>query len=145
MHILLPIDGSELSLRAVHFAIQLAKEGLHAHVLLANVQEPANLYEIVKAHDPEVIEHISEEAGAHALQKAKDLLHGAGVPHHCEVVSGEPVKALLDLIELKRCTMVVMAGHGKSLLRTALEGSVSHDLLQASPVPVLIVKPALQE
>lgn len=141
MHILLPLDGSELSLEAVHFAIRLAHEGLQTHLLLANVQSPASLYELVQAPDPQVIDEIARAAGQHALEKAQALLHAAGVPHHCEVVTGEPVVALLDLIELKRCTLVIMAGHGKSLLRTVLEGSVSHELLQASPVPVLIVKP----
>lgn len=145
MHILVPIDGTDLSLDAVRFAIRLAHDGLQAHLLLANVQSPATLYELVKAPSPEVIEQISTAAGSHALEKAQALLHAAGVPHHTEVVTGDPVPALLDLIELKRCAMVVMGGHGKSLLRAVLEGSVSHDLLQASPVPVLIVKPPAQE
>ena len=123
MHILVPIDGTELSLDAVRFAIRLAHDGLQAHLLLANVQSPATLYELVKAPDPEVIEQISTAAGSHALEKAQALLHAAGVPHHTEVVTGDPVKALLDLIELKRCTLVIMGGHGKSLLRTVLEGS----------------------
>lgn len=141
MHILMPIDGSDLSLEAARFAIRLAQQGLHAHLLLANVQAPASLYELVKAPEAGVIEQISQAAGGRALEQAIALLHQAGVPHHTEIVSGEPVQALLDLIELKRCSMVIMGGHGKSLLRTALEGSVSHRLLQAAPVPVLIVKP----
>lgn len=141
MHILVPIDGTELSLNAVRFAIRLAHEGLKAQLLLANVQAPASLYELVQAPDPAVIGQISEAAGGHALAQAQALLHAAGIHHHTEVVTGNPVPALLDLIELKHCSLVVMGGHAKGLLRSALEGSVSQDLLQASPVPVLIVKP----
>ena len=47
MKILLPIDGSELSLHEVRFALRLVREGLQASFLLVNVQEPSSLYEIV--------------------------------------------------------------------------------------------------
>ena len=64
MHILVPIDGTDLSLDAVRFAIRLSHDGLQAHLLLANVQSPATLYELVKAPNPEVIEQISTAAGS---------------------------------------------------------------------------------
>mgnify|MGYP001371858513 CR=1 FL=1 len=38
MKILLPVDGSELSLEAVRFAVRLLKNGLQGTVVLANVQ-----------------------------------------------------------------------------------------------------------
>ena len=56
MKILLPIDGTELALHEVRFALRLATEGLKASFLLANVQEPASFYEIVTAHDAAVLE-----------------------------------------------------------------------------------------
>ena len=52
MQILLPIDGSPLSLDAVHHALRLVREGLRAGFVLANVQEPSSLYEMVVVHDP---------------------------------------------------------------------------------------------
>ncbi|MGI9132565.1 MAG: universal stress protein, partial [Rhodoferax sp.] len=39
MKILLPVDGSELSLEAVRFAVRLLLAGLAGEVVLANVQE----------------------------------------------------------------------------------------------------------
>ena len=79
MKILLPVDGSELSLEAVRFAIRMILAGLRADAVLANVQEPANLYELLVAHDPEVINKVSEEAGRHTLLSAQALLDAAGV------------------------------------------------------------------
>ena len=52
MNILLPIDGSELALHEVRYALRLVAEGLQARFLLVNVQEPATLYEMVTAPDP---------------------------------------------------------------------------------------------
>ena len=55
MRVLLPIDGSELALHEVRFAIRLVQEGLRADFLLANVQAPASLYEMVVVPDPEQV------------------------------------------------------------------------------------------
>ena len=44
MKILLPVDGSGLSLHEVRFALRLVKDGLKASFVLANVQEPASFY-----------------------------------------------------------------------------------------------------
>ena len=41
--ILIAVDGSALSLDAVHHVLRLVQDGLRASVVLANVQEPASL------------------------------------------------------------------------------------------------------
>ena len=74
MKILLPVDGSDVSLEAVRFAIRMANAGLETSAVLANVQEPANLYELVVAHDPQVLERVSASAGAQTLEVAQALL-----------------------------------------------------------------------
>ena len=63
MKILLPVDGSEVSLNAVRFVIRLAKDGLQTSVVLANVQEPSSLYEMVVVQDPESLQRASAAAG----------------------------------------------------------------------------------
>ena len=79
MKILLPIDGSEVSLEAVRHAIALRREGLRAEFVLANVQEPATLYEMVRAPDPQMLDEIRVAAGSHVLQSAEVLLREAGM------------------------------------------------------------------
>ncbi|MBC7618443.1 MAG: universal stress protein, partial [Candidatus Saccharibacteria bacterium] len=59
MKLLIPVDGSELSLEAVRFAVRVLLAGLRGEVVLANVQEPASLYELIVAHDPDVIDQVS--------------------------------------------------------------------------------------
>ena len=142
MKILLPVDGSEASLEAVRQALRLVREGLQASLVLANVQEPATLYEMLLAHDPEVIDQVSAQAGLHLLQPAQALVREAGVPYEIEVASGDPAHTLIDILENFGCDMVVMGARGQGTLRSALLGSVSHEVLHAAPVPVLIVKQA---
>ncbi|MFZ2308533.1 MAG: universal stress protein [Rhodoferax sp.] len=141
MKILLPVDGSELSLEAVRFGIRMVLAGLRADAVLANVQEPASLYELLVAHDPEVIDRVSGEAGLHALQSARELLDAAGVEYECEVAKGDPAHTIIDIAERFACDLIVMGARGQSALRSAMLGSVSNEVLHASAVPVMIVKP----
>lgn len=141
MKILLPVDGSELSLEAVRFAIRMVLAGLRADAVLANVQEPASLYELLVAHDPEVIDRVSGEAGLHALQSARELLDAAGVEYECEVAKGDPAHTIIDIAERFACDLIVMGARGQSALRSAMLGSVSNEVLHASAVPVMIAKP----
>jgi nucleotide-binding universal stress UspA family protein len=140
MKILVPIDGSELSLAALRHAIALVREGLRAELVLANVQSPASLYEWMRAPDAEALGHIAEAAGQHALQTAESLLREAGLDATEVLVSGDPAHALIELIESEGCDAVVMGSHGGGLL-AAFQGSVSQAMLSASPVPVTLVKP----
>jgi nucleotide-binding universal stress UspA family protein len=141
MKILLPVDGSDVSLAAVRFAVRLARTGLRVNAVLANVQEPASLYEMLVAHDAEVIDRISAEAGAHALQAAEALLKQAGISYEMEIAKGDPAHTLIDILERFDCEMVIMGARGLGTLRSALLGSVAHELLHAAGVPVTIVKP----
>jgi nucleotide-binding universal stress UspA family protein len=141
MKILLPVDGSELALEAVRFAIRMVLAGWRADAVLANVQEPAHLYELLVAHDPDLIDRASADAGLHALVQARALLDAAGVVYEVEVAKGDPAHTIIEMTERFGCDLVVMGARGTSALRSAMMGSVSNEVLHASAVPVMIVKP----
>lgn len=145
MKILIPVDGSPLSLEAVRHALGLIGQGLRAELVLANVQASASLYEIVVAHDPDVINDARDGAGAHLLEPAQALCRTAGVAFECAVVSGDPVSALCDLAEEYGCSAIVIGAHGRGAIASALLGSLSHSLAHASPVPVTIVRQIEEE
>lgn len=140
MKILLPVDGSPLALRAVAHALQLIREGLQASFVLANVQEPASLYEVVTAHDPDVIREVRGSAGADLLVSAEALLDQAGVDYESEVAGGDPAHVLVEMVERYGCDAVIMGARGLGGLTATLLGSVSHAVLNDSPVPVTIVR-----
>ena len=142
MKILLPVDGSTAALAGVRHALHLRREGLRASFVLANVQAPATLYEIVRAHDAEVIENVSSAAGAHALEAAQQMLTAAGAEFESEVASGDAGHVLVEIAERFGCELIIMAARGIGDLASAVLGSVSHSVLHAATVPVLIVKVA---
>ena len=141
MKILLPVDGSAAALAAVQHALHLVHEGLQADFVLTNVQEPASLYEMVVAHDADVIERVRSEAGAELLAPAEALLEAAGLSYESEVAGGEPATVLVDLIENYACDAVVMGARGAG----SGGASVALAMLQHSPVPVTLVRPPAGE
>lgn len=142
MKFLIPVDGSALSLEAVRHVLKLSQAGLDVELLLANVQESASLYEMVVAHDPAVLDEVSEGAGLHVLAPAVSLVEASGVPFEAVVARGDPAHTLIDLIEQHACDGVAMGAHGKGMVRQALLGSVTMEMMHAAPVPVTLVKPS---
>ncbi|MFY3383617.1 universal stress protein [Paracidovorax sp. MALMAid1276] len=142
LKILIAVDGSELSLDGVHHTLALVRQGLQASVVLANVQEPATLYELVTTRDPNLIAAASLEAGDHLMASARALLDAAGVAYETDVGVGDVAHTLVDMIERSGCDMVVIGARGQGAISSALLGSVSQELAHASPVPVTIVKHA---
>jgi nucleotide-binding universal stress UspA family protein len=140
MKILLPVDGSELSLKAVRVAVNLLQQGLSGSLVIANVQEPATLYEMVVAPDGEVLQRVSTAAGIDALEKAEALLMAEAVVYEREIATGDPAHTIIDIGERFACDMIIMGARGVSAMRSALLGSVSNEVLHAAQVPVMIVK-----
>ncbi len=139
MKIMLPVDGSAASLAAVRHALQLVRGGLQADFVLANVQEPPTLYEVVVAHDPAVLDSVRAAAGADLLATAEAVLRGAGLEFESEVAGGDPGHVLVDLVENYGCDAVVMGAQGSGAGSAAL-GTVALALMHHSPVPVTVVR-----
>jgi nucleotide-binding universal stress UspA family protein len=140
MKILLPVDGSPLALEAVHHAIRLVRDGLKASFVLANVQEPSSLYEVVVLHNADALQRMALEAGEDSMAPAAKLLADAGIVHESEIASGDPAHTLIDVAERYQCHAIIMGAHGVGEGGAAL-GSVAQAVLRSSPIPVMIVRP----
>lgn len=140
LNILIPVDGSEHALLAVRHALRLVAAGLRSHFVVANVQETASLYEMVVAHDPAVLEKLSEDAGEDMIRPAVELLEDALQVVVQEVATGDPAQTLVDIIERHGCDAVIMAAGSSGGLRAALLGSVTQYVVDHSPVPVTVVR-----
>lgn len=148
MKILIAVDGSADALQAVQHALALVQRGLAASLVLANVQEPASLYEMVVVHDADSIEDLRRRAGADLLAPAEALLQAAGVPFESEVAGGDPQHLLVELAENYGCRAIMLGARGDVggdfastgfSVSTSL-GSVAQGVLAHSPVPVTVVR-----
>lgn len=140
--ILIAVDGSERSLDAVQHALHLVRSGLRASFVLANVQEPASLYELVTSRDPDLIAEAAVHAGQDLMAPARALLESMALEAETAVGLGDPAHVLVDIIESSGCDMVIIGARGQGAIRSALLGSVSQEIAHVSPVPVTIVRHA---
>ena len=139
MKILVAIDGSPSALCAAQHALELVRDGLRVAVVLATVQEPTYMYEML-APDTGVLERVSGAEGLRVLADAESLFQAANVPYQRDIGSGEPAATLLELARQHECTGIFMGARGMGAIRGLLLGSVSQAVLQQSAVPVTIVK-----
>lgn len=140
MKILIAIDGSPAALDAARHGLQLARDGLRTGFVLATVQDPTYLYEMVLAPDAEVLERVSGAVGARALAGAEQLFKVAGVAYEREIGSGDPAATLVEIAQRYGCTAILMGARGMGALRGVLLGSVSQGVLQRAALPVTLVR-----
>lgn len=140
-HILLPIDGSDLSLRAADAGIALASQlGAGVHALHVVVPLPAVpfLNEIIATSDAEYADG-TEEAGARYLAAVRDRADAAGVPCQGSLETDpRPHRAIVAVAESEGCDLIVMGSHGWHGLDRLLLGSETQRVILESHVPVLV-------
>lgn len=129
MKVLVWVDGSAAATAALRHVLALRDAGLRLSVVLVNVQPPATLYEVVTAHDPDVIREVKGAAGADLLAPAEALLQASGVDYELEVAGGEPAPMIVELAENYGCALIVIGG----------EGTLVDDVLADSTLPVTVV------
>lgn len=140
MKTLIAIDGSPAALEAARYGLQLARDGLRTGFVLATVQEPTYLYELMLAPGAEVLERVSGAAGERALADAQALFDAAGVAYERAIGSGDPAATLVEIAQRRGCSAILMGARGLGDLRGALLGSVSRGVMRQAAVPVTIVK-----
>lgn len=132
---LLPVDGSEPALDAVRHALHLLREGLRASFVPATVQEATYAFEMMLAPDAAVLGCLTGAVGARALKSAEALFEAEGLAFERETGSGAPALTLLEIAHRCGCEAIIMGARGRGALQSALLGSVSQAVLQASPCP----------
>lgn len=140
-HILLPTDGSEVSVRAVDMGIALAQT-CHARVYALHVVLPFNMLTYMAELPPESEMSYTEEAvrGAERyLAEVRDKARQAGVPCDSDYVFDKhPCEAILRAAQEKGCDLIVMGSHGWRGFTKLLLGSETQKVLLSSRLPVLV-------
>ena len=142
LKILVAIDGSEASLHAARHALQLHTLGLRCDFVLATVQEALYNFELMGVPDAQALELWSGAVGGRSLAQARLLFDTANIAYEVEIGVGDAAPALLDIAARFGCEAIIMGARGHGAWRGALLGSVSQAILNASPLPVTIVKHA---
>jgi len=138
--ILLPLDGSAMSERAVEAAEDLAK-GSGAEVLLLKVV-PSPLGKAPEAGQAEESRAFAESVNRSKayLEKISSRLNGKSVKSRILIPSGEPHAEILAAAHKEDVDCIVMSTHGGTALARALLGSTAEKVVYTTKRPVMLIK-----
>jgi nucleotide-binding universal stress UspA family protein len=137
LRILVPVDGSDVSLRAVNYLIKKAslyREPLKIYLLNAPHPFPGTIRGVHLAAQKEHQEH-----GLMMLASARKLLNDAGVQYEHNVIVGEAPEVIAQFVTDHGIEQVVMGTRGHGTVVGMLLGSVATKVLHLVHVPVLLV------
>ena len=144
-HILVPTDGSKLSLKAIDVAAGLANScGAKVSVLYVAPTFPTMIggdgYMVTPMSAKEWDASISK-----AMTRVRDLVEKRAksksmVVQFLTAAIDQPHVAIIDTAKQKKCDLIVMASHGRSGLAALLLGSETTKVLTHCKLPVLVCR-----
>lgn len=141
LKILLAVDGSENSARAVAHLIRVAaryREPLEVQLL--NVQAPVASGLVRRFLSDAALDGYYRDEAQVALGPAEAALRAAGIPVQAHVAVGQVAETITDYARQHDCEEIVLGNRGLGGVRNALLGSVASQVLHLADRPVLLVK-----
>jgi nucleotide-binding universal stress UspA family protein len=138
--VLVPVDGSEFSDRAVDYLIELAKGQGPLDIHLLSVQIPIDSGHARMFVTDDEIEAYHRDEGMAVLKPYIEKLDAAGIPHHYHVLVGHVALTIARFAKEQKFDKVVMGTHGRSGLTQLLLGSVAQNVVRRLKIPVALVK-----
>ena len=144
-HILLPTDGSDLSVRTIHAAVEFAARvgaritGFYA----APAPTPIVYGDLLPAGylPPDQHQALIDTARARYLAVVEAAARAAGVRCDTASVTSEyPADAIVEAAQRHGCDLIFMASHGRRGLAGVLLGSETQKVLVHSKIPVLVFR-----
>ena len=142
--ILVPVDGSDLSDRAMTASIDLARQlgasitGFIAEPMITLPERPRHASALLR--DVDEYDTMTSAHAHEVLDRFAACAKAAGVPfegHHAQVPRVD--KAIIDAAESRGCDLIVMVTHGRGAFGEFLFGSQTKAVLSSSRLPLLVL------
>ncbi|MFD1645892.1 universal stress protein [Haloarchaeobius litoreus] len=131
MHVLVPIDGSEPSVRALSFGIDLA-DRFDGELDVVHIGDPN------AAATEQLLDRTREQCeagGVEATIEARPEVEDESRLHYATKIGGQ----ILELADERGVDHIVMGSHGRSGLDEYVLGSAAETVLDAQEYPVTVV------
>jgi nucleotide-binding universal stress UspA family protein len=140
--ILVPTDGSDITMKAVAKAVALAK-AVGAQLYTISVKEPFPYSAIseMQPTPPQEFFDAQERIAAKRVAGVVEVAQSAGLACQGHTVEAlHPWEAIIDHAKRMECDLLVMASHGRRGVTALLLGSETQKVLTHSTIPVLVVR-----
>jgi len=136
--ILLAVDGSEVSRKAVRHAVKLTKQN-NGTLIAINVIPPVDVTDI-EVFKPESLLRGLRREGEKILSEVKELAQKEGIEVQTKIEAGIPFEKICEIAKGLDCDLIVMGSHGRTGIGKVLIGSVTERVISRAHCPVLVVK-----
>lgn len=140
--ILVPIDGSEPSRKAVDHACSVYPESdvIALHVLETATAGVYDSMTSAPSTDFDANERRRKQEAARLFDEAREIADEHGVELSTMTLIGNVVNAIVTCTEERDVDLIVMASRGRSTLKQQLLGGITESTIRRSPVPVTVVR-----
>ncbi len=141
LKVLVPVDGSKDSDRAVAYAIGFvanSKAPVELHLL--NIQTPIVSGGVRMFFKHEDIESYYQDSGQESLRSAREQLDKAGQAYVQHISAGPAGETIVAYAKEQRCDHIVMGTRGLGAVSGMVLGSVASKVIYLAEVPVTLVK-----
>ena len=140
--ILVPVDGSEISFRALEAALFLAKK-LGSDITTIHITEDIPLTYIDSEKLLNNLTEISmacKSRGQEILTKCSEIAIKNELTINTVLLQGNPATIVVDYSENGKYDIVIMGSHGMGKFKKLILGSVSSKVIHHSSCPVMIIR-----
>lgn len=140
MKILVTVDGSDISLRALKYALTLAKQLVKPGTITVLHVDPPAFPGVERRIGAQAVADYHAANHAHALAPARAALKRSKLAVDEVHAVGEIADTILDVARRRKVDLIVMGSHGRSAVKGVLLGSVSTKVIAQTDIPVTIIR-----
>lgn len=137
--ILVPIDFSEHSQKALQYALAFASQ-FSAEVVLVHIIEQV-VYPGDWMYPPLATSDFAHEKRENLVEKLKAMSAETPIKAEHVVRFGRAWQEIIEIAKEQKSDLIVVGTHGYTGLRHVLLGSVAEKVVRHAPCPVLTVRP----
>jgi nucleotide-binding universal stress UspA family protein len=142
MHkVMVPVDRSENAIRALQYAIRLAKENGPMELVIVHAHEPPIVYGEIALYMPEEkAKELQQQYSEDVLRPAVAAAKAAGVKFTSEILIGDIAKSIVSCAESRGCDGIIMGTRGMGAIGNLVMGSIATKVIHLTKLPVTLVK-----
>ena len=138
--ILVPVDGSENSFRALEQAIFLATKIQEAQIIvLYIIEDLPSLY----IYSPKIIEKLHADYKSEytkILERCKEMASNSGININTVLLEGDPASKIIGYSEMEKFDLIIIGSRGMGKFKEVIIGSVSNKVLHHAKCSVMLVR-----
>jgi nucleotide-binding universal stress UspA family protein len=138
--ILVPVDGSENSFRALEQAIFLATKIQEAQItVLYIIEDLPSLY----IYSPKIIEKLHADYKSEytkILERCKEIAKKSGININTVLLEGDPASKIIGYSGMEKLDLIILGSRGMGKFKEVIIGSVSNKVLHHAKCSVMLVR-----